>query len=168
MTGWNCLFRRTVSFALAVGCLALIFSLGTTAGWAQSASTGTVSGIVTDPSGAVLVDALVTLTDVGTGDSRTANTNDTGRFFIANVSPGKYDISITKKGFAAAKLTAQQVEVGKSVNVNVSLPVGTANEIVEVESSNIQLQTMNATVGNTITGISLEALPSLGRDVSSF
>ena len=63
--------------------------------------------------------------------------------------------------------SAQSVEVGKSVNVDISMHVGTTSEVVEVESSSMQLQTMNATVGNTITGVSLQALPSLGRDVSS-
>ena len=168
MTSWKCLFQKKVALALSIGCLALLVGFSATQGWAQSASTGTVFGVVTDPSGAVVVGASVTLTDTGTGAVRTTTTNDSGRYFVANVSPGKYDISITKAGFAATKLTAQSVEVGKSVNVDISMHVGTTSEVVEVESSSMQLQTMNATVGNTITGVSLQALPSLGRDVSSF
>ena len=75
---------------------------------------------------------------------------------------------LAKSGFSAAKLSGQTVEVGKAGSLNFTLPVGATTEVVEVQANNVQLQTTNATVGNTITGVSLEALPSLGRDVSSF
>ena len=149
-------------------CLGLLLAVGTTPVWAQSAATGNIFGLVTDPSGAVVVDATVTITDSTTGEARTTQTNESGRYIITNLAPGKYDIAITKKGFAAARLSGQTVEVGKAGSLNFTLPVGATTEVVEVQANNVQLQTTNATVGNTITGISLEALPSLGRDVSSF
>jgi hypothetical protein len=136
--------------------------------WAQSTATGTIAGLVSDPSGAVVPGATVTLTDATTGAPRTATTNDAGRYFFANVTPGKYDLSFTKMGFAAAKLSAQEVEIGKSATINIMLPVGSTNEVIEVQGSSVQLQTMSATVGDTITGTALDVLPSLGRDVSSF
>ena len=87
MNSWKCLFQKKVSFGLSIGCLALLIGFGATQGWAQSASTGTVFGVVTDPSGAVVVGAVVTLTDTGTGTVRTTTTNDSGRYVVANVSP---------------------------------------------------------------------------------
>src|SRR3984957_16344526 len=149
-------------------CLSLVLAVGTTPVGAQSAAAGNIFGLVTDPSGAVVVDATVTIIDTTTGEARTTQTNESGRYIITNLAPGKYDIAITKKGFAAARLSGQTVEVGKAGSLNFTLPVGATTEVVEVQANNVQLQTTNATVGNTITGISLEALPSLGRDVSSF
>ena len=57
MTSWKCLFQKKVALALSIGCLALLVGFSATQGWAQSASTGTVFGVVTDPSGAVVVGA---------------------------------------------------------------------------------------------------------------
>ncbi len=151
----------------------LIFSLlaivvGATGVWAQSTETGTISGLVTDPSGAVVPGATVTLTDVSTGASRTTTTNDTGRYVLVNVTPGKYDLTFTKNGFSEAKLSAQAVEVGKSETMNISLKLGSTAEVVEVEATGVELQTTNSTIGNTVTGAALENLPTLGRDASSF
>jgi hypothetical protein len=136
--------------------------------WAQSTSTGTLFGLVTDPSGAAVQGASVTITDTSTGIPRTVTTNDTGRYIFVNVTPSKYDLSITKQGFAAVKMAGQTVEVGKTVAVDVSLQVGSTTEVVEVQANGVELQTTNATVGNTITGVALDSLPSLGRDVSTF
>ena len=146
----------------------LAFAMSATALWAQSTATGTVAGLVTDPSGAVVPGVAVTLIDSTTGASRITATNDTGRYNLANVSPGIYDITFTKNGFTESKLASQQVEVGKNATINVTLAVGSTSSVVEVQASSVQLQTTNATVGDTISGTALDVLPSLGRDVSSF
>jgi hypothetical protein len=136
--------------------------------WAQSASSGTVAGSVTDQSGAVVPSATVTLTDVSTNNTRSTTTNAAGRYFVADVQPGTYNIVVTKAGFATTKTQNQVVTVGASVTVNLSLQVGGANVVVEVQATGSELQTMNATVGNDITSIAIDNLPSLGRDVSTF
>jgi len=134
----------------------------------QSVSTGTITGTVIDPSGAAVAGASVTLTDAATSTSRTATTNETGRYVLANVEPGTYTLTINKSGFRVAKFTNQVVNVGSSLTLSVALEIGTASQTVEVTATNAELQTMNATVGNTISGVALESLPSLGRDVSTF
>ncbi len=134
----------------------------------QSISTGTIAGTVTDPSGAAVAGATVTLTNLGTSTSRTAATNETGRYVLANVEPGTYSLTINKTGFRVAKFSNQVVNIGGSLTLNVTLEIGATSQTVEVTATNAELQTMNATVGNTITGIALESLPSLGRDVSTF
>jgi Carboxypeptidase regulatory-like domain len=107
---------------------------------------GTVPGQVTDPGGAVVNGANVSLRDQSTGATHTATTNEAGRYTFVNVTPGSYDISITKQGFAATKIAGQTVEVGKLTTVNVGLQVGTASEVVEVQATGTELQTTNATV----------------------
>src|ERR1022692_453226 len=136
--------------------------------WAQSTSTGTVAGSVTDPSNAVVAGAKVTLTDTSTNVERTTTTNAAGRYIYVDVNPGLYSIAVSKSGFSTSRTENQEVKVGASLTVNLALQVGGASVVVEVQATGNELQTMNATVGNTITSLTLDNLPSLGRDVSSF
>ncbi|HKU24857.1 MAG TPA: carboxypeptidase-like regulatory domain-containing protein, partial [Candidatus Sulfotelmatobacter sp.] len=134
---------------------------------AQSTNTGTIVGTITDATGAVVNDATVTLTDTSTKDTRNKTTNQAGRYVFVDVNPGTYNISISKQGFSTSKTTTT-VSVGLSVTVNMALQVGGSNVVVEVTAAGNELQTMNATVGNTITSAALDALPTVGRDVSTF
>ena len=160
------MYIRSVKLALV---LLLVVCVGSSLpAWAQSTSTGTVAGSVTDPTGAVVAGATVTLTDIGTNTARTTTSNASGRYIYVDVNPGIYSIAVSKSGFATTKTENQEVKVGASLTLNLSLQVGGANVVVEVTTAGTELQTMNATVGNTITSLTLDNLPSLGRDVSSF
>ncbi|MGH9782001.1 MAG: carboxypeptidase-like regulatory domain-containing protein, partial [Candidatus Acidiferrales bacterium] len=134
----------------------------------QATNTGTVAGVVTDSTNAVVPGATVTITDPSTHDTRTTVTNADGRYVFVNVPPSTYDITVTKAGFSQVKIAAQTVQVGLSLTENVTLQVGAATTTVEVQARGSDLQTMNSTVGNTISGTALSSLPSLGRDVSTF
>jgi hypothetical protein len=146
----------------------LAFVTSATSLWGQAVATGTIAGLVTDPTGAVVTGATVTLTDSTTGSARSTTTNDAGRYIFVNIEPGKYNITFTKSGFREAQLSGQVVEVGKAATINITMPVGSTTEVVEVQASSIELQTMNATIGDTVSGRALENLPTLGRDASSF
>jgi hypothetical protein len=151
--------------------LFLLFLVGVSCAlpaWAQSTSTGAVAGSVTDQSGAVVAGATVTLTDSSTNAARTATSNGTGRYFYVDVNPGIYNVTVSKPGFETTKTQHLEVKVGASLTVDLSLQVGGANVVVEVSAVGNELQTMNATVGNTITNLTIDNLPSLGRDVSTF
>jgi hypothetical protein len=123
---------------------------------------------VTDPSGAVVAGATVTLTDKATNIPRVATTNEAGRYVYVDVTPSIYSISISKAGFATTRTENQEIKVGASLTVNLSLQVGGASVVVEVSAVGNELQTMNATIGNTVTSLAIDNLPSLGRDVSTF
>jgi Carboxypeptidase regulatory-like domain len=153
-----------VVFFLAVA----ILTLNSGSVFAQTGGTGIVVGTVTDPSGAAVPGAVVTLTDTATNAERTTTTNATGRYNFPNVPPGNYVLTISKAGFRVAKIVNQTVVVGESRTLDVNLDMGAATQVVEVTATNTDLQTMNATIGNTVNSSTLEALPSLGRDVSSF
>ncbi|HKR30372.1 MAG TPA: carboxypeptidase-like regulatory domain-containing protein [Terriglobales bacterium] len=134
---------------------------------AQNANTGTVFGVITDPSGAVIPSATVTLHDVATGQERTATTNEVGRYNFASVNPGNYSIKATGAGFRATA-SSVTVEVGKSFTVDLALTVGQASQTVEVTGTGgADLQTLDATVGETLGGNTLLLLPSQQRSVSS-
>ncbi len=156
---------RVVLFVLVCSLIQIVTPAGV---WGQAIATGTVQGTVTDPAGAAVTDAAVTLTDTTTSTTRTAPTNDTGRYIFANVPPGFYDVSVSKAGFRVTKFPKQEVTIGATLTLNTNLEIGSNVETVEVYATGATLETMNATVGQTITGVALDSLPSLGRDVSTF
>ena len=160
MLGKRSLFGIALLFCICALLPSALFS--------QSASTGTVAGTVTDPSGAAIAAATVTLTDRATNTPRVASTNENGRYIFVDVPAGSYDVSVSKQGFRISKLSGQSVNVGSALTLNVTLEIGSVAESVEVTASNAELQTLNATVGNTISGTALESLPSVSRDAATF
>ncbi len=135
---------------------------------AQTMTSGQVLGQVTDMSGAVVPQAKIELRDSATGAVRNATTNDSGQYTFAQVAPGAYALTVVASGFAKAVVPAVTVEVGKSSTINVSLKLGNVTEVVEVRSTpGAELQTLDATVGNTIRDDLLHALPTLDRNTTS-
>jgi hypothetical protein len=159
--------RLSLVVTLFLSAAAVLYLGSTLPLCAQSSNTGTVTGVVTDASGAVVNGATVTIKDTSTNTSRTNNTNDAGRYIFVDVTPGVYDLTVAKQGFSMVK-TQTTVRVGIATTANLSLQVGGGNVVVDVTAVGNELQTMNATVGNTITGIALNSLPTTGRDVSTF
>src|ERR1700674_5103304 len=155
--------KLVLSLALLVIWAVCVLPIG-----AQSFGTGTLAGVVTDPSGAVVPGATVTLIDTATSAERDTTTNETGRYIFLNIPPGNYNVTFGKTGFATAKAVNQPIKVGTTTTLDMPLQIGGTSVQVEVNAGGVDLQTMNATVGNTVTGIALESLPSLGRDVSTF
>src|SRR5207244_1630865 len=88
-----------LGFCCLCASLLFVFSVFSPVAMGQAANTGTVSGTVSDQSGAAVVGAAVALVDTATGTERTAVTNDTGRYLFANIVPGIYNVTISKSGF---------------------------------------------------------------------
>jgi hypothetical protein len=147
----------------------MIFALlfVTPAGNAQTATTGTVVGTVTDRSGASVADAIVTLRNTGTNSEATQTTNSAGEYTLVNIVPGKYEITVKKPGFRTSQVTSLTVDVNKSYTVNVTLELGEVTQSVTVSTeSGVELQTTDAQVGNVVGGTTLVRLPTLQRDAS--
>ncbi|MGH9735954.1 MAG: carboxypeptidase regulatory-like domain-containing protein [Candidatus Acidiferrales bacterium] len=137
--------------------------------WGQATSTGTIVGTVTDNTGAVVAGATVTAIDKSTGDTRTTTTNDVGHYIFQNVNPSSYVIKFKKAGFAELDVTGATVVVGTQLTENVQMKLGSVSTTVTVtETAGAELQTMNATVGQTLGTVQLSALPAEQRDVSTF
>jgi hypothetical protein len=152
---------------LSVAGLAMLFIFSAATALAQTASAGSVTGLVTDAQGAIVPGAEVTLLDTATKNKLTTTTNSAGRYDFPVVSPGVYEITVSKQGFKVAKLVQQQVNVGLVLTANVTLEVGSVSETVVVTTQSMELQTANATIGNTISLTQLELLPNLGRDATT-
>jgi hypothetical protein len=161
--------KKVSFFPGLIICVGILLSLTASSALAQTASSGSVTGQVSDPHGSSVPGADVILTDIATSSKQSATTNDSGRYTFPVVNPGVYDITVSKSGFKVAKMAQQKVSIGLVLTVNVTLEVGSVTETVVVTSSPVgsELQTANATIGNTINLKQLELLPNLGRDATS-
>src|SRR5580704_15023104 len=157
--------KRVVLMVCSLVCL---FALTPITLFPQAANTGSIAGTVLDSQGGAVAGATLTITDTTTNTARTAVTNDTGRYIFVDVPPGSYDVAVTRTGFRVTKLAKQVVSVGLALTLNVSLEIGAITESIEVVVSNAELQTLNATVGNTVGGDLLQNLPSIQRDAATF
>jgi hypothetical protein len=147
---------------------ALVLFAGANRAIAQATNTGTVVGAITDPSGAFIPGVTVTLSDAAAGVNLSATTNGQGKYVFQAVPPGTYTLTASKSGFSTTKTSGQTVNVGTQLTLNVTMKVGTTAETVEVQVTGTELQTLNSTVGQTISQEAIDALPSLNHDVNTF
>src|SRR6202008_3134984 len=130
----------------------------------QGVSTGSLSGTVTDPKGAVVAGATVTVKNTGTNQEFSTETNNNGAYSVPSLSSGVYTATIVAAGFKQAAVTEIKIDVGKASTINVELEIGSANETVTVVGGGELLQTQSATVGTTLTGRQIRDLPTASRD----
>ena len=155
-------------FVLFLAFLLLVFAASPISLYSQVSSTGRVSGTITDTSGGLVPSASVSLIDTATGSARQTTTNESGFYVFTIVNPGKYNVQVTKQGFKKTVVANQVVDVGTQLNVNAQLELGTVAETVEVSVTvGSELQTMDATVGATLSGATLVNLPNINRDAST-
>jgi len=134
---------------------------------AQTGTTGTVLGTVTDPSGAAVLDATVMLRNKATNGQVTQMTNSVGQYTFVNVTPGEYELTVKKDGFRTADVGSLTVEVAKSYKEDVRLEIGAASESVIVTTeARVELQTTDSQIGEVVGGTTLVRLPTLQRDAS--
>jgi hypothetical protein len=140
------------------------FSLGISK--AQSNISGDITGTVTDPSGAAVSNAQITVTSESNGQIKTTVTNGTGDFRVPLLSPGAYKISVTATGFQAATLNAT-VSAGTITPVNVMLSVGQGVTTVQVTGTEIPvLHTDDAQVSTSFSLQQIQTLPNPGNDLT--
>src|SRR6185295_7828022 len=90
----------------------------------QGASTGSLTGIVKDPKGAVVAGATVTVKNTATNQEFSTETNNDGAYSIPTLASGKYTATIVAKGFKQAAVTDIKIDVGKTSTINVDLEIG--------------------------------------------
>ena len=122
-----------------------------------------VNGNVTDQTGSLLPGSSVTLTDEATGLVRTALSNESGRFVIPAVNPGRYTITAELSGFQTQTRTGITVLVGQAVTFNLVLPIGTLTDHVTVTGVAPIIEVTQTQIGANITAQAIEDLPTQGR-----
>ena len=142
--------------------LALIFSLLAVDANAQFKAS--LQGTVTDPNGAVVVGATVTVTNKATGISHEAVTSDTGFYRVPELAPGAYTVTVEAPGFKKSVSNDVVVEAEQPRGFDVTLQVGAVQESVTVTAAPSGLQTEDANVSNTISEQQILTLPQYGRD----
>jgi hypothetical protein len=132
--------------------------------WAQNAA-GRIIGNVTDPTGASVPGAEVTVTNVGTQVSEHVVTDESGHYQVLSLPIGTYSVSIEKEGFQQQIFDNQTLQINQSLRVDVALSLGQKTETVEVHVQASNIETANTTIGETITGAAVQQAPLNGRDV---
>ncbi|WP_263419251.1 carboxypeptidase regulatory-like domain-containing protein [Terriglobus albidus] len=123
-----------------------------------------ISGTVTDPSGASVPGADVTVTNEATGVSRAVKSNDDGNYVVLNLPVGIYTVTTTMSGFKKSVLTGVHVDVGSKPSVPVQLALGQATESIEVKSSDVLIQTTTAEIGGVISSTEATQIQLNGRN----
>ena len=132
--------------------------------WAQT-STAEIVGSVTDPSGATIIGATVTITSLQTAHVNRTQTDKIGYYRVQHLPPGTYQIRIEAAGFKVTVLNDVAVNASATTPADAKLQVGTARETVEVAAGAVLVQTEEGRLANTITTREVENLPLNGRQV---
>lgn len=135
---------------------------------AQSTTTGAVGVVVTDPQGAVLPNATVTIRNIETNKEETATTDSEGRARVVNLQPGTYSVTVNATGFGAYNQDKIVVEIGRVTSVEAKLALGTQTAQVEVTSEAPVINTTQQDFSSNINQTSINELPINGRRWSNF
>src|SRR5438093_3029630 len=132
-------------------------------GFAQG-NTGRVLGNISDPTGALIPGATVTITDVDRGTSRTVVTDEAGAYNAPSLPPGTYRIRAELSGFKTIERTNVVLEVGRELKIDVTLEPGAVNEKITVTEEVPMIETANAVLGGTLQPGTIADLPLNGRN----
>jgi Carboxypeptidase regulatory-like domain/TonB dependent receptor len=150
---------------LFVGLLVFAFSAVV---FAQSTTTGSIGGVVTNPNKEVVTGASVTVKNIGTNREDTATTDDTGRFKVANLQPGNYSVTVSSSGFSPSTSENVVVEIGRETTLEISLSVGPVTGTVDVSAEAPVINTTQQDFSTNINQTSINELPVNGRRWSNF
>jgi Carboxypeptidase regulatory-like domain/TonB dependent receptor-like, beta-barrel len=148
---------KPISLAVLLTCVFAATAFGQT-------TTGSISGTVTDPTGAVVAGATITVNNPATGAERSVESNEQGAFNVAALQPGKYTITVDAKGFKKAVSRDIIVTVTQVAAVTIPLEIGSASETVTVSASQEVINTSSPSVTNIINTRQVVDLPLAGRN----
>src|SRR5215208_318139 len=145
----------------------LVLALSAVA-FAQSNTTGSIGGVVTNPAKEVVSGAAVSVKNIGTNKEDSATTDDTGRFKVANLQPGLYSVTVGSAGFSSATVDNVTVEVGRETTIEVALSVGQVTGQVDVSAEAPVINTTQQDFSTNLNQTSINELPVNGRRWSNF
>jgi hypothetical protein len=135
------------------------------AGWGQGF--GTISGVLNDSSGASIAGATVTITEVATGQVRTAVTGQDGFYTVTSLKPSTYAAEVEQKGFKKFSQTNILLQATQSLTLNIDLAVGSARETVNVSTQTVQVDTTTPTLKEVVDSERMAEIPLNGRNAAS-
>ncbi len=126
---------------------------------------GTITGTVTDQSGAIVPSALIVVTHTQTGVKRETRTNEEGHYRVPYLPIGQYELTVESQGFSKGRVVGIVITVGLTATINVSLAPGTLQlDAVTVTATSVQLERQTATLGNVFVSSQIIQLPTAGRN----
>ncbi len=146
---------------------ACVLFLYATASVAMAQGLGELVGTITDPAGAAVPNAKITVTEAGTGFARTAESTDQGFFAIPSLRPAEYNLVVEAPGFRAFKSTGVTLQADQRATVNVKLELGTVSETVAVNADAVQVDTATSTIKQVIGTQQIIELPLNGRNAAT-
>ena len=157
---------KTRAFGYVVGCLFAAMLLVSSAAFGQTV-TGSITGVVTDQSGAVILGANVTAENSATSVKTSSKTNASGVYTIRFLPIGTYTVTVEANGFSTQKIPDFALEIDQTAKVNATLSIGTSSTVVVEAQMHPILNTTDATLGNTLSNNEIENIPLNGRNFSS-
>ena len=157
-------FERLAGFCIGLAALVAIFTVLPSQIQAQTFY-GSISGTITDATGAVIPNAAVTATNIGTAEKHTVKTNAAGEFRILTLVPATYKVEVTAANFKRFVQDIVTVQVDTVTPLNASLQVGAADQTIEVSTETPLLQTESGTVSTQVQGETVTEMPLNGRNV---
>jgi len=142
--------------------LAFVYSTGL-----RAQTSGSISGHLSDPSGASLPETAVALTQVATGAVRSTKSTGTGDYTFTEVPPGAYSLQVRHEGFKAIRSNTFDVQIDQSVRLNFTLQLGAITQSVVVTATGALLQVENASTGTVVENAEINELPLNGRNYLS-
>src|SRR5215510_13280299 len=156
--------KTTARMALTFAFTAVLLLVASSHLYAQSARARIV-GTVSDPQGAVLSGATVTVTNVATGSITEVTTDREGFYQALELPIGTYKLKVSHSGFQTSETDAYTLEINQVLRVDVKLPLGTRSDVVEITGAAAQVETVNPTLGASVTARPIVDLPLNGRNV---
>src|SRR3984957_1504588 len=147
-----------------VALLTLLLAIGAPSLMAQSAGTSSLTGTITDPSGAPIPGVTVTLTSNDTGQTRSGVTGGDGQYKFTRLPPGNYKVRFSAAGFKTSEIGSVVLNVTETPTLDRALEVGAQSEQVTVEATAETLQTSSSTLGQVVGGSTVTALPLSSRN----
>lgn len=145
----------------------LLFSIVFVAPAYAQLYSASVTGTVTDVSGALIPSARITLVEEQKGVTFNGITDGSGRYLLRQIPPGLYDIAAEAPSFKKERKDKIKLDINQNISVNFSLSPGVVTEVVEVQAEGTQIATQDAVTGQTVGRELIDNLPSLNRDVFS-
>jgi hypothetical protein len=133
--------------------------------WSQD-TTATILGTLTDSSGSVLPGVTITVTNVETSQPRTVTSDDSGRYRVPLLQPGRYEVTAQLSGFQTMVRSGITLTVGQEALVNIQLAIGNVAESITVDAAAPLVETTTGTISHVVSEQQLGSLPLNGRDFS--
>lgn len=163
---WAASFCRGTQMLRSFGKLSLLLVILSLLPLYSAAQTtnGLMTGVITDSTDAIVPEAHISVTNVGTGLNRVTSSNTSGEYILPQLPPGVYKLSVTKDGFASVSRDNIQLQVNQSITLSFQLGVGSTSQTIEVTGAPPQLNTISATLSNVVSHDETVGLPLNGRE----